>query len=551
MDDELCRLMDANMPKINPAIANGFASYQLTELNVVKYIDSVFRSAAKGFPEGLTYEGGRRCTPPEDFNESSKKKGNNKRTFDVARSDVFMMKYLFKYKGEEITRYINLPFVGDAGSITMSGSRFNISPVLSDRVISVGTDTVFVRLLRDVLTFQRVSQNINVNVHVNGQREQINVAWAMIYHKSAKDKRIRPTIKMHSTLTHYLFCKYGLMKTFEMFAQCKPIIGGPEISPEQYPESDWVICSSTQIKPKGCGKGLYEPSQLRVVVRKDEFARTMVRNMIGGLFYIADHFPGRVRPEYVNNTDTRWMDNTNTWITLMGLVIWGGNQHEGILRERVEEHLRSLDEYIDNIVLMKFKEIGIQATDLYQFMALMIENITDMLHKSSDKVNSMYDKELSVLYFVLKDITSEIFKLYFKLKAASKKELTKKDIEERMNKTISMGRIFSITKQHPEVTTISSSGDNKALKITGVLVPQSSSSKQSGRKDRVVIDDPSRFLHVSYAEIGGYSNLPKSDPIGQSRISPWAETEASGLVRRSPKFFDMLNTIQEQIRRKR
>jgi hypothetical protein len=547
MDTELCRLMDASMPKINPAVANGFATYQLTEYNVVKYIDSVFRSAAKGFPEGLTYEGCRRCTPPEDFNESSKKKGNNKRTFDVAVSHTFMMKYFFKFKGEEIVRFINLPFVGDAGSITMSGSRFNISPVLSDRVISVGTETVFVRLLRDVLTFQRVSQNINVN----GLREQINVAWAMIYHKSAKDKRIRPTIKMHSTMTHYLFCKYGLMKTFQMFAQCQPVIGGPEINTDTYPDDEWTICSSTQIKPKGCGKGLYEPSQLRVAVRKDDFSRMMVRNLIGGLFYIADHFPGRVRPEYINNTDPRWLDNTNTWVTLMGLVIWGGNQHEGVLRERVEEHLRSLDEYIDNIVLMKFKEIGIQATDLYQFMAIMIENITDMLHKSSDKVNSMYDKELSVLYFVLKDITSEIFKLYFKLKAASKKELTKKDIEERMNKTISMGRIFSITKQHPEVTTISSSGDNKALKITGVLVPQSSSSKQSGRKDRVVIDDPSRFLHVSYAEVGGFSNLPKSDPIGQSRISPWVETEASGLVVRRPKFVPMLDGIQDDIKRRR
>jgi hypothetical protein len=101
------------------------------------------------------------------------------------------------------------------------------------------------------------------------------------------------------------------------------------------------------------------------------------------------------------------------------------------------------------------------------------------------------------------------------------------------------------------VTTISSSGDNKALKITGVLVPQSSSSKQSGRKDRVVIDDPSRFLHVSYAEVGGFSNLPKSDPIGQSRISPWVETEPSGLVVRRPKFVPMLDGIQDDIKRRR
>jgi hypothetical protein len=547
MDPELERLMDSNMPKLNPLIANGLAVEHMQEIHVVKYIDSVFKSAAKGFPEGLTYEGCRRCTPQEEFNEASRKKGNNKRMFDVAVSQLYMMKYFFMYKGQEIVRYMYLPFVGDSGSIIVSGSRFNISPVLSDRVISVGTDTVFVRLLRDVLTFERVPQNFNAN----GQREQANVAWAMIYHKSAKMKKIRPTVKAHSTMMHYLFCKYGLMKTFEMFGQCTPVVGGVEINEHTYPSDQWVVCSSTQIKPKGFGRGLYEPSSLRIAVKREDYERTMVRNMIGGLFYVVDHFPSRIKPEYVNNTMPQYMDNTRTWIILMGHVLFSGSLPEGRLADDVEDHIRSLDEYIDSIVLMKFKEIGIPATDLYQFFAIVIEKISDWLFKASDKVNSMYDKELSILYFVLKDITTEIFKLYFKLKAASKKELTKKDIEDRMNKTISTGLIFRITKQHNEVTTIASSGDNKALKITGVLVPQSSSSRQGSRKDRAVLDDPTRFLHVSVAEIGGYTNLPKSEPTGRSRINQWVQIDHSGLVLRNPKLAPMLDRIQDDIRRKR
>lgn len=154
----------------------------------------------------------------------------------------------------------------------------------------------------------------------------------------------------------------------------------------------------------------------------------------------------------MNNTDPKYMDNTRTWNILMGHVLFSGSLPEGRLADNVEDHIRSLDEYIDSIVLMKFKEIGIGATDLYQVFGIVIEKISDWLFKASDKVNSLYDKELSILYFVLKDITAEIFKLYFKLKAASKKELTKKDIEDWMNKTISTGLIYRITKQHAEVS---------------------------------------------------------------------------------------------------
>lgn len=82
----------------------------------------------------------------------------------------------------------------------------------------------------------------------------------------------------------YLFCKYGLMKTFEMFGGCTPVVGGLEINEHTYPADQWVVCSSTQINPKGFDRGLYEPSSMRIAVRREDYERTMVRNMIGGLF---------------------------------------------------------------------------------------------------------------------------------------------------------------------------------------------------------------------------------------------------------------------------
>jgi len=537
MDASLAVLVDADTPRTNSVICNGLATEHMKYAE--SYIDQVFRSAAKGFPEGLTYAGFKRCTPQEEFAIQTKKKGT-RRTFDTARSDIYMMQYFFKYKGVDLEpRFLFLPSVSDANCITLGGSKFNIAPILSDRVISVGVANIFVRLLRDKLTFERTSYHYMIDC----KRETVQVSWASIYHKNSKMKKLKATVKANCSLMHYLLCKYGFTDTFLKFGNCKPIIGGNEINKNVYPDEDWVICSSTQVKPKGCGRGFYEPSQVRIAIRKEELT-PLVKNMLGGFFYVVDHFSSRIQPslEYVNSK--------RLWMILLGHIIVSGTINEGTLYSDIEDHITSLDEYLDSLVISKLKDIGVHVDTIYQLFALIIEHFNNWLLDASDNVSSMYDKELNVLYYVLYEISSAIFKLYFKLKAASKKELTVKEITAAMNVSLRTGLIFSITKSHHgEVSTVSSSGDNKAFKITSMLRPQSESSRIGGRKDRAVINDPTRRLHVSVAEIGGYSNLPKSAPDGRSRINPCVMVDSKGVVMRNPKFMQLLDEIQSIIKR--
>lgn len=537
MDVMLSDLVERDTPRLNSDLADGLATTHVTQAE--KYIHQVFVSASKGFPEGLLYLGYARCTPQEEYNVVTKKKGAKqgaRPTFDVARSDLFMVKYLFSYKGEELEpRYLYLPFVSDAGCITVSGSRFNISPVLADRVISIGTFNIFFRLLRDRLTFERMSQHFMID----GKRETVQVVWAPIYHKDAKMKKLKATVRANCSLVHYLFCKYGFTDTFVKFANCKPIIGGAEVNKNVYPESEWVICSSTQVKPKGVGRSFYEPSYVNVAVRKEDMT-PLVKNMLGGFFYILDHFPARIKPEYV--------DNTRLWMVLLGHIIFSGAIAEGTLHDDIRDHISSLDNYLDTIVVNTLKDIGIVVEDIYQLFAIVIERFNDWLLSGTDKVSSMYDKELSILYFVLYDITKAIFTLHFKLKAASKKDLTAKEIVAKMNATLRTGLIYFITRQHREVTTVSSPGDNKAFKLTSILIPQSSLNKGSN-KSVVVLDDPAHRLHVSVAEIGGYLNLPKSDPSGRARLNLTVDVDEKGVVLRSEKHRELLEGIQESIRR--
>lgn len=88
-----------------------------------------------------------------------------------------------------------------------------------------------------------------------------------------------------------------------------------------------------------------------------------------------------------------------------------------------------------------------------------------------------------------------------------------------------------------------------ALKITNILVPQHKSSKTNKSKARVVLSDPTKRLHVSIAEVGGAWAIPKAEPDGRSRLNLTLTTDESGLVLRDPKYVELLDSVQQKLKR--
>lgn len=535
MDFALAERIKDDTPKINPLIANGLATVHMKHAEA--YIDDVIRAASKDFPPELKYVGCRRPTPLEEYAFITSKK-NNRRTFDIARSDVYLMNYLFTFNDQPLPpRPLFLPFVNSGGFINLGGSRFAISPVLSDKVISLGTNNIFIRLLRDKLTFERLQHNIVID----DKRELINVIWSLIYHKQNSTDKVKPVVKANCSLVHYLLCKIGFTNTFLHYGNCRPVVGTTEINRENYPEDEWVIVESSTIKPKGNNEIPYRPSEIKLAIRRSEFT-SVVKHMVTGFFYVVDHFPQRLTPSY--------LDNTNLWKVLMGYILFPGNIGEGKLLQDVSEHFDSLDEYIDAIMVGKLREIGYPCDNIYDLFHVVITNFSDWLLKAKDSINSMYDKELSILYYVLMPITSAIFKLHFKLKkAASKKQLKESDVLNNMSAIMRPGIIFHIRSQHSGVSTVSYSGDNKVFEITSMLVPQKTSGKAGAQNDRAAINDHARRLHPSVGEVGAYLAFTKSDPSGRSQINPHVMLSPSGAIIRDPAKRELLDKVQEMIKR--
>ncbi len=532
-------LINDNTPKLNRDLAEGLACKHMTQ--VEQYVDSIFSSSAGGFPTGMVYNGYRRCTPQEEYYELTKKKGS-RCMFDVARSDVYLVEFMFSYEGEPLpSKYLLMPFVGDAGSIYLGGSKFTISPILSDRVISVHLTNVFVRLLKARLTFKRVPQHYMVN----SVRESVQVAYGYIYNENSDSGSTSKTVKTYCTLTHYLFCKYGFHDTFSMFTNCNPVVGTTDtINETTHPQNEWVICNSSCYmstnKPKGFSKMYYEPSKICLAIRIEEFT-TIVKNLVGGFFYCVDQFPTFILPEYINHKEL--------WMYLLGQIIWSPDVNRGKLISDVSDHIASLDEYVDNIVINKLADIGFNCTDIYQIFFLIIDKFDEWLLSSGDRVNTMYNKELSILYYVCYEISSSIVKLCFKLKAAQKKDINKNKIIGIMNKGLKPGLIYKITKDHGEVSTVYTSGDNKALKATLILVSQSGSKRNKTKKDRLSLADPGKRLNASIAEVGSYCGLSKAEPTGRNKLNLCVKINSTGLILRNPKYTELIDNVQNLIRR--
>lgn len=539
MDIALTQRIRGKTPKFNDVICNGLAMTQIPL--AAKYVSDLFQCAQDIFPPGLVYEGYKICTPQEAYGELTRK-GNITTQLDRAKNDLFMVRYRFSFDGKPIEdRFLYLPYVTDGGIITLRGARYSISPLLTDSSISVGVDHIYIPMGQAKLTFKRESQNFMRN----GKPEMADVVWSQIYRRKQKSMRVSgyPAVRANTCLMHYLLCKYGLHGTFSLMRGIHVEVGDERnITTERFPESEWSIFASTGLKPRAIKDRHYTPTRLRIAVRNKDYD-FVVASMIAGVFYIVEHFPQRMLPEYV--------DETRLWRILLGHQLFPPGSSEGKLVDDVNNHFDTVDDYLDVLAKDDLARDGVVCADIYGLFMRIIETFNQRITQSGDNLASMYDKRLVVLRFALYDIRKNIYLMSYQLKSKARKRLTPDDIKKIMRKFLKPNLVISMNTGHGEVSSISSPGDNKIHKITSLLVPQTSSSgSDSGAgKSRASMIDPTKFLHASYAEVGSYSNLPKSDPSGRSRINPFVEIDDYGAIVRKGRFAALIDNVQQKIKR--
>ena len=537
MDNVLYEHIKSVVPKINPLVANGIAAEHLKY--AAEYVDHIWECVKPSLPAAFEYVGSRWCTPEEEYREVTRPRyGNGRGSFELAPSYLTLRRYSTTWEGEPLPdRFLYIPHALKGNLLKLRGPTYTLSPVLADIAISPTRTGIFFSLSRDRLTFERLPYSYIADGNVHNSY----VVWSAV-HAGAESNQKKVAIM--STKVHYLFCKYGLTETFRRFCNTPVILAkmGDTVFRE-IDQDKWVVCSSTGIVPKAHARRAYRQSDAVIAVPRENY-NALTQLYLAGFFYVIDHFPERYQPEY--------MDSDRFWRILMGHVIYRNGNNEGKLATDVDTHMASLDNYVDQLVRESLRKGGIECNDnynTYDLFAYIIANISDIVMNAD--LATMYDKQLFVLRYAMIKIRSQIFLMTYKLNGNSKRALTKKDVIKIMGQFLSRDLIFDLARDHGEVSIIQAPGSNMLLKHTSNIVLQADATGKKGKRKQGKgnVNDTSRILHGSIAEVGSIFNLPKADPTGRTKFSPYMATDPDGVVRRDPSKMAIINKIQAIIQR--
>lgn len=531
-------------------IANGIAHHETKA--VKRFVDKIINCASEQYPEGLSFEGSYRVDPYEEYRvvtKNAQQKKGQSRIFDLAPSNVYLVRYNFKFHGEECDpQYLYLPNIRKGGLMWIKGKQFVISPVLADKLFSVGVDNIFIQMPRGPATFKSEWHRFIAN----GVRVSKGVAWTRLHNRDAKKNKlaVSQTIQLsrvHCSLFHYLCCKFGLRTTFRKYGGVDNliVIHENDFDPEKYPADKYVACRSTYQRPDTVKlrEHAYVPyvNRLMLVIPVEDYTST-VEHMVSGFYYVMDHFPEDM---VVEDVDSEW-----TWCRLMGYIIFGEEPPTSKLVEDIDTHLRSLDGYVDLAILETLKDEQIDCQDIYDIFGHIIENMNEMLMNSANRIGSMYGKQLMVLRYILKDINNSNFEFLFKLTSNNKKIMTKTDINTLLSRHFRHNKILQISsgEGHGEVSSVSSPNDNMYFKISSVIVHQSDTAGRGKGRETKPLDE-TMLLDASYSDAGSFLVLPKSMPIGNNRINLRAQLGPGNTVEQNTAFKEITDRTQRLFRR--
>lgn len=538
MEKHFANILEENTVKVNPDIVNGLACSEM--LKGEQYLDRVLRLVAKTFPEGVTYDYYERCSPYEEFEETTRPRDAG-RVFDLAPSNIYVIKLHFSFKGKKLfPRYLYLPYVEEGGILTLNGSRFHVTPVFSDKVISPGRDNIFVRILQNRLKFRRLYHTVTID----GVKESMFVVWSQIYKKPKIDNNKVPmTTKSSTTMAHYLFGRYGFSETFNKYAGFIPIVGEEDINEDSYPNTDWIICKSahgetTHIKPNTFIGNFYHGTKIRLAIRKDKW-NEITKGLVTGFYYIVDHFPDKF--------NTKSLDNKDNFIILMGHILYSGSYGYDHLYHLMNNHFNSLDGYLDEIAIDKLRERGFYVNDFYDLLALMIEHFNSLVTDTENLRSSVYGKSLEILYYMFYNTTCNIIKTRFNLvKLANKRPLTDKDVNDILKKKLNKRSVFKLTSGRIITETLEYSGDNKFVKITSKMTEQETLPGATKGKSKHAGASEGMILNSSMAEAGNILYLGKKNCIPTNRVNAFVTIDDNTrTIMPNPKYVDIIKRAED------
>lgn len=520
VDSRLIHSICNQRPRMNPDLCHGLSMVQIQE--VENYIHEIFRSAATALPPQLKYVGCERCTPYEEYKEIIRPL-KPKRSFELARSDVYLMKYNFTFDGVPMRpRYIFLPIIQDGGILYLNGTQYRVSPVLGGRVFNIERGTVFMSIPRARMTFNKTP----ISFIINRQIQHADMVYSPLYNMEKGERS-----KLHSSLVHYQLAEYGLHGMMKRFYDTDILVGMEELD-SLIDTGEWFVFSSRQLPPLGRGKERYIPSNIRIAVPVAKW-QAIFPSIIGSAFYIIDNFPESIHPDDMSNPDL--------WLRLLSRFIFKTPDTERKMHEEMCNHISSIRHYMDTVTKKNLEKEGIPHRDIFDLFQYLNYHFHDMVIHHD--VGSMYNLELTTTKHVVYHIVNNIFTMMFKIMKLTGERVTQKNITEIMDKELRRDRILTV-KKHGEYSADGIAADCKPYAATCNLISQAKASSLGKGKQQKQMEDPGLLLHPSQVEVGCYQMMSKAEPSGRSKANPFMTLIGKSYIVPNPALLDYVQHLK-------
>lgn len=527
--------MDEHVPKLSKSVVDGTVKEVFESLPewLDRVISSSIRSLHKDIP--LEYVGFSYMSPEESFQKTFSGT-TNKASFDLAHSDVYKVKYHFKYNGSEFDRTVLLPYASDGNIMTISGTRYSIVPIVSDTVISPARYQVFVRLLKDKLTFKEDS----INFMHNGESTEGLLVWVEIMKNNVKSGELGKPV---SCISLYLLGQYGFKGVVDKYFKLDvtglmerefrddDVIVTKDVTPEM--REIYNVYESIGIKPaKVKTKGEYIPHDIKICVHKDVPETPFIKHFIYGMLYSLDVMPWEgdevlelIKKSYSTKLSEEKKlafleDECFKWRIILGTIACKGEHSQKKITDDIKEHFKSIEYYVDDTIKIQLRETGIYVDDYFDLIYYILKMYSQWTLTFKSYNSNIKNRYLDVKYYICYEIILGFNKTILDInkrrqKAKDQNKYIREDeIKKIFDENFKQSRIYGIVKANKTnlaVTGADYSGDMKYVKCTCLLGEQSMGDGVKKASDPR-FPEHTREINGAQTWLGSILFLPKQTP---------------------------------------
>jgi len=503
MARRISKVITASVPQsiygqFNHSIAKGLA--HLDSQKIPELIHNILKSAFSDPSLGLIYNTCSVCSPDEGAEEVHKASSSG---YDISQSDMYLMKYNFTYGAtldKTIDRYRWTPFIRPGNIIMVGGSSLIARPVISDKIISPGSENTFIRLLRAKIALTKS----NYSCSANGQRTlDMSVPEMSMFTKKVTSK----ATNCRGTVLLYILGQYGLRKTAELLHL-------PAVTPMHYIDSinldrNRYVVYSSALKP-----GTETPDTLVLVINAMDRSNAMDQFMCN-VFYLLDNYQFSLGE----------MDNIGSWRRLLGLILYGDKNAFWITQHMDRQYDSWLNAYMPTVMVDMIKldfgdliDHNLHQDGFFKILLVTFMNYDKWLSIAGEISASAYDKSYTVNYYLLYDTITKINKIVWELyEAKENNTLTDSFILKCLRRNFTLRGVYRLNDiSNLSAMSLSSHTSNYLVKQSTMMSLQLNANGATGaqRKGNGPIADPTTLLHETHLIAGTLS------AIGSKRMSP-------------------------------